>query len=72
MALEVHGQHGVPFGLAHVRERPVTEDAGVVYQDVEATERELGPVNILVNNAGAYSEKMALDFPEPDFEWQQY
>lgn len=35
---------------------------------VEATERELGPINILVNNAGAYSEKMARDFSEPDFD----
>jgi hypothetical protein len=38
VALEVHGDDGVPFLLAGVRQHPVPDDTGVVHQDVQATE----------------------------------
>ncbi len=39
VTLEVHGDDRVPFGLGHVDEHPVTQDAGIVHQDVEIAER---------------------------------
>ena len=38
-ALEVHLDDRIPLRLAHVREHAVAEDASVVDEDVEATER---------------------------------
>jgi NAD(P)-dependent dehydrogenase (short-subunit alcohol dehydrogenase family) len=43
-------------------------DLDSIKNAVETTERELGPVGILVNNAGAYSEKMARSFTEAEFD----
>ncbi len=37
-ALEIDGQHLVPFGLAHRRERGVMEHSGVAHHDVEMAE----------------------------------
>ena len=39
VTLQVHGDHCVPFGLFHVHEHAVAEDARVVHDDVEAAER---------------------------------
>jgi hypothetical protein len=38
MALQVHLDHRVPFVLLHVDEHAVTEDPGVVDEDVQASE----------------------------------
>ncbi len=37
-ALEMDVDDGIPFGLGHVREHPVAEDAGVVDDDVQIAE----------------------------------
>src|SRR5262249_30573847 len=38
VALEVHGDNGIPLVLGHVHEHPVAEDPGVVDEDVEPAE----------------------------------
>ena len=38
-ALEVDLDHRIPLGLGHVDQHPVAQDAGVVDQHVEASER---------------------------------
>ncbi len=37
---------------------------------VEAVERELGPISVLINNAGAYLRKPFLEIAEEDFDFQ--
>jgi NAD(P)-dependent dehydrogenase (short-subunit alcohol dehydrogenase family) len=37
---------------------------------VEAVERELGPISVLVNNAGAYLRKRLTEITEEDFDFQ--
>jgi NAD(P)-dependent dehydrogenase (short-subunit alcohol dehydrogenase family) len=37
---------------------------------VEATERELGPINVLINNAGAYLRKRFDEITEEEFDFQ--
>ena len=34
-ALEVDVEHGVPFGIGHVEDHPIAEDAGDVHEDVD-------------------------------------
>ncbi len=41
-----------------------------VLASVEAVERELGPISVLVNNAGAYLKKRFTDISEDDFDFQ--
>jgi hypothetical protein len=45
VALQVHGDHGVPLLLGHVDEHTVAQDAGVVHEDVEVAERLDGGVD---------------------------
>ncbi|HKN00596.1 MAG TPA: SDR family NAD(P)-dependent oxidoreductase [Candidatus Binataceae bacterium] len=37
---------------------------------VEAVERDLGPISVLINNAGAYLRKAVLEITEEDFDFQ--
>ncbi len=37
---------------------------------VEAVERELGPISVLINNAGAYLKKKLTEITEEDFDFQ--
>ena len=37
---------------------------------VEAVERELGPISVLINNAGAYLKKPFVEIPEEEFDFQ--
>ena len=37
---------------------------------VERVEKELGPISVLINNAGAYLRKSLLDITEEDFDFQ--
>ncbi|MGO9454426.1 MAG: SDR family NAD(P)-dependent oxidoreductase [Candidatus Binataceae bacterium] len=37
---------------------------------VEAVERDLGPISVLINNAGAYLRKPVLEITEEDFDFQ--
>src|SRR5579863_2257442 len=37
---------------------------------VEAVERELGPISVLINNAGAYLRKPFLEITDEDFDFQ--
>src|SRR6202790_1981015 len=37
---------------------------------VEAVERELGPISVLINNAGAYLRKRFTEITEEDFDFQ--
>src|SRR5439155_9811052 len=37
---------------------------------VEAVERELGPISVLINNAGAYLKKALIEITEEDFDFQ--
>ncbi len=37
---------------------------------VETVERELGPISVLINNAGAYLRKRFVDISEEDFDFQ--
>jgi NAD(P)-dependent dehydrogenase (short-subunit alcohol dehydrogenase family) len=37
---------------------------------VEKTEKELGPISVLINNAGAYLKKAILEITEEDFDFQ--
>jgi NAD(P)-dependent dehydrogenase (short-subunit alcohol dehydrogenase family) len=37
---------------------------------VERVEKELGPISVLINNAGAYLRKALLDITEEDFDFQ--
>ncbi len=41
-----------------------------VLASVEAVERELGPISVLVNNAGAYLKKRFTDIAEDEFDFQ--
>lgn len=41
-----------------------------VLASVEAVERELGPIAVLINNAGAYLRKPFVDITEEDFDFQ--
>jgi NAD(P)-dependent dehydrogenase (short-subunit alcohol dehydrogenase family) len=41
-----------------------------VVSAVEAVERELGPIAVLINNAGAYLRKPLIDTSEEDFDFQ--
>ncbi len=41
-----------------------------VLASVEAVERELGPISVLVNNAGAYLKKRFTDITEDEFDFQ--
>lgn len=59
--IEANGGRVLPIAL------DVT-DMTSIRNAVEITERELGPINVLVNNAGAYSEKLARSFSEADFD----
>ena len=37
---------------------------------VETVERELGPISVLINNAGAYLRKRFIEITEEDFDFQ--
>lgn len=41
-----------------------------VHAAVEAVERELGPISVLINNAGAYLRKPFTEITEEDFDFQ--
>src|SRR5215475_1863600 len=41
-----------------------------VIASVEAVERELGPISVLINNAGAYLRKPFREISEDDFDFQ--
>jgi NAD(P)-dependent dehydrogenase (short-subunit alcohol dehydrogenase family) len=41
-----------------------------VHAAVEAVERELGPISVLINNAGAYLRKPFLETTDEDFDFQ--
>jgi NAD(P)-dependent dehydrogenase (short-subunit alcohol dehydrogenase family) len=41
-----------------------------VLASVEAVERELGPISVLINNAGAYLRKPFIETAEEDFDFQ--
>jgi NAD(P)-dependent dehydrogenase (short-subunit alcohol dehydrogenase family) len=41
-----------------------------VIASVETVERELGPINVLINNAGAYLRKPFTEITEEDFDFQ--
>ena len=41
-----------------------------VLASVEAVERELGPISVLINNAGAYLRKAFTEITEEDFDFQ--
>src|SRR5580704_1132889 len=41
-----------------------------VIASVEAVERELGPISVLINNAGAYLRKAFTEITEEDFDFQ--
>src|SRR5579864_4576767 len=41
-----------------------------VIASVEAVERELGPISVLINNAGAYLRKPFIETAEEDFDFQ--
>lgn len=59
--IEAKGGRALPIHL------DVT-DLDSIKNAIDKTEQELGPVNVLVNNAGAYSEKMARSFGEAEFD----
>jgi 3-oxoacyl-[acyl-carrier protein] reductase len=56
-------------GKALVTPTDVSLRAQVV-ASVEAVERELGPISVLINNAGAYLRKPFLEISEEDFDFQ--
>jgi NAD(P)-dependent dehydrogenase (short-subunit alcohol dehydrogenase family) len=57
----------------HVEALPVPTDVSIRDQVVSAAnaiERELGPVSVLINNAGAYLRKRFTDVSESEFDFQ--
>ncbi|CAB4633514.1 unannotated protein [freshwater metagenome] len=48
-ALEMHLDDSVPFGFAHVGEHAVAQDASVVDENVESTERRDGLVDEILS-----------------------
>jgi NAD(P)-dependent dehydrogenase (short-subunit alcohol dehydrogenase family) len=56
-------------GRALVTPTDVSQRAQVL-ASVEAVERELGPIAVLINNAGAYLHKNIVDIPEDEFDFQ--
>jgi NAD(P)-dependent dehydrogenase (short-subunit alcohol dehydrogenase family) len=54
-------------GTAHAEALDVTDEASIA-ACLDATEKALGPVDILINNAGMNREGLAVDLPAEDFD----
>ena len=50
--------------------RPTSRKREQVLAAVETVERELGPISVLINNAGAYLRKRFTEITEEDFDFQ--
>jgi hypothetical protein len=65
MQVNVHLDHHVPFLFGHLQQRPVTEDAGVVDEDVEPAVGVEGRLHHLAGAGGRADRDAAGDGSSP-------